>query len=233
MHIRERMVGHLARIDSSLAEKVALGIGVKVPSDVSLAEPLAANQGKKSVALSPSLRTLEREDNVVLLKGRKLAILVEDGFDGNTVSDVQKAMEKEGIICEVVSKNYGMRKAVKGSDAKTDKNHITTASLMYDAVFVPGGAESVEKMKMMGDVLHFIREAYKHGKPIAATGEAVSLLEACQLPEQQLFDTLAVDKGVISSREGAKAAALVTELKNAMLQHRFWEREKNKAKIPA
>lgn len=204
MHIRERMVDHLARIDPELAEKVAKGIGVKTPKDVAPAQPLEANKDKKRVEQAPSLRTIANPNYPAGVKGRKVAVLVEDGFDGSVVADLKKALEKEGAMCEVVSKNHGMRTAEKGSDIKTDKNHITTASLMYDAVFIPGGRKSTDQMKMMGDALLFIKEAYKHGKPIAALGEGTELIEACQLQDAALSDSPAADKGVVASRDAKK-----------------------------
>src|SRR5688500_12012437 len=78
MHIRERMVNHLAKIDSDLAAKVATGIGVKAPSGVQLAEHLEMNKDKKRVQVSPVLRTIGYENNPVILKGRKVAVLAED-----------------------------------------------------------------------------------------------------------------------------------------------------------
>jgi catalase len=233
MHIRERMMHHLAKIDNGLAEKVASGLGIKIPSGITPAEPLPVNRDKKRITLSPSLRTIEREENAVWLKGRKLAILAEDGVDGSVISEVQKAMQEEGVTCEVVSKNFGKRSAVKGSDVKTDKNHITTASLMYDAVLVPGGMDSVTKLKEMGDAIHFIMEAFKHGKPIAAIGEGLALIEACQLPGVSISETGSSDKGVVTIKDDTRSKDLVSELKAAMLQSRFWEREKHKDRIPA
>lgn len=233
MHIRERLVEHLARINSDLAEKVAMGVGVKTPSNVALAQPLPGNKDKKRVETSPVLRTIENPTNQPGLKGKKVAVLVEDGFDGDIVSTLKKELEAEGAMCEIISKNYGNRKAANGSDVKTDKNHVTTASLLYDAVFVPGGRAAVDKMREMGDVLHFIKEAYKHAKPIGASGEAIELLDACALPEQLLFDVPSVDKGVVSSRDGGRRDEVVKLFKKALMQHRYWEREKNKEKISA
>ena len=230
-YIRERIVGHLARIDADLAEKVAMGIGVKVPENISPAPPPQAN--KRRVDIAPSLRTIDRENNRISLKGRKVAILVEDGFDGNVVAQLKKEMEKDGALCEVVAKNHGLRKAIKGDDVKVDKNHVTTASLMYDAVFVPGGDKAVEKMMHMGDVLHFIKEAYKHCKTIAAVGAGTALIEACQLPELLVFDKVSTDKGVVSSKDEGDINKVIEQFKKAMLKHRHWEREKHKDMIPA
>lgn len=233
MHIRERMVDHLARIDNDLAEKVAVGIGVKAPAKQEAPESLPANKDKKKVNQSLAVRTIDNSYYKPVLKGRKVAVLAEDGVHGDIISGLKKMLEKEGVMIEVVSKNHGTRKAAKGTDVKTDKTHLTTASLMYDAVFVAGGRESVEKLKQMGDALHFLKEAYKHGKPIAAIGEGVEVIEACDLPELLVFDKTSVDKGVVTSRDSSTGDDVIRHFQQAMLKYRFWEREKNKDKIPA
>lgn len=233
LHIRERMVQHLARVDAGLAEKVATGIGVKAPAGVELPGSLPENKDKKRVTTAPSLRTIGNPNYTAGLKGRKVAILLEDGFIGGPVSDLKKALEAEGAQCEVVSKNHGIREAAKGSEIKTDKNHVTTGSLMYDAVFVPGGPKSVDKMKGMGDVLHFIKEAYKHGKPIAAVGEGVELIAACNLPGVQVSEGMGESMGVITAQDAAHADDLIGMLMEAMKKHRFWEREQFKDQVPA
>jgi len=233
MHIRERKVEHLARIDTELAEKVAEGIGVTVPKDVKPLSFADAAKGKRRAEISLALRTIDREKNNTSSKGRKVAVLVEDGFDGKAVSVLKKALQKEGAMLEIVSKNQGMRKAATGDDMQTDKNHKITASLMYDAVFIPGGRQSVDKMKMMGDVIYFIREAYKHCKTIAAIGEGAELLAACSLPELVISEKVTADKGVIASTESGNKEKVVEQFLAAMLKHRHWEREAVKDMIPA
>ncbi|HEY1112161.1 MAG TPA: catalase [Chitinophagaceae bacterium] len=230
MHIRERMVDHLARIDTDLAQKVAEGIGVDMPKGV---KPDANKHaaGKRTVERSEALSQLNTAMDSI--KGRKVAILLEDGFDGKAVSELKKALEKEGAMAEVVSKLQGKRKAAAGSDVMTDKSHVTTGSIMYDAVFIPGGRASVDKLKTMGKALLFVREAYKHCKPIAAIGEGVELIEACTLPDQQVFDSVSAHKGVVTSRKGGDAGAVAKEFIEALKKHRHWEREQNKELIPA
>ena len=49
---------------------------------------------------------------------------------------------------------------------------------MYDAVYVPGGKESVTMLLGEYEARHFVREAYNHGKAIAASGEGGELLQA-------------------------------------------------------
>ena len=56
-------------------------------------------------------------------------------------------------------------------------------STMFDSVFIPGGARSIETLRKNGRALHWVREAFGHLKAIGATGEAVSFIrDACQLP---------------------------------------------------
>ncbi|MEI6950605.1 catalase [Paraflavisolibacter sp. H34] len=233
-HIRARMLDHLARIDGDLAGLVAEGIGMDKPSGVQKATPPAKNADKRRVEVSPSL-SMENAENKskTSIKGRKIAVLAEDGFEGQVLKEIVAALTKEGAVCEVISKMQGTRKAASGPDLQTDKSYLTTGSVLYDAVLVAGGQKSAERMQQMGDTLHFIREAYKHGKPIAATGEGVEVIGACGLPELQLFDQLSEDKGVVTGRNDPDAETVAARFITAIGQHRFWEREKHKDLIPA
>ncbi|MGI8598689.1 MAG: DJ-1/PfpI family protein, partial [Chitinophagaceae bacterium] len=125
------------------------------------------------------------------------------------------------------------RSATKGSEIKADKTYLTTGSIMYDAVFIPGGKDAVEKLKKMGDTLHFIKEAYKHCKPIAAIGEGVEVIDACLLPELLTFDVVSSDKGVVTSRKEGDGEAVAEQFIKAIAKHRFWEREKVKDMVDA
>ncbi len=231
MHIRERMVEHIVRIDKEMAEEVAIAIGVKVPENVSPPHKPSVLEGKRSVDVSPALS--QENTHTGNIKGRKIAALVEDGFDGSAIKELKSILEKEGAMLEVVSKNHGMRSASKGSEIKTDKTYLTTGSIMYDAVFIPGGKDAVEKLKKMGDTLHFIKEAYKHCKPIAAIGEGVEVIDACLLPELLTFDVVSSDKGVVTSRKEGDGKAVAEQFIKSIAKHRFWEREKLKDMVDA
>ena len=82
------------------------------------------------------------------------------------------------------------------------------------------------------DAIEFVTEAYRHCKPIAATGEGVALLRACPGvlgPESGSGD---VAEGVIASSEPASPALIQTFLA-AIAGHRFWDRaRKNRMEGP-
>src|SRR5690606_24168008 len=111
-----------------------------------------------------------------------------------------------------------------GDTLETDKSHVTTGSIMYDAVFIPGG-KHVDTLKKQGDVLHFINEAYKHCKALGFTGEAIRLLQesnvgsgAINFADGDGDD----DMGVIIAKEGKGSDDFLEKFKNAILQHRHW-----------
>ncbi|MPN42254.1 hypothetical protein SDC9_189810 [bioreactor metagenome] len=108
---------------------------------------------------------------------------------------------------------------------------------MYDAVYVPGGKESIETLKMQGDAVHFINEAFRHCKPVGATGEGVELLKAADLPDiklagQRSADKVVSDKGVVTVRNGGNNSSFNESFIAAIAQHRHWDREK-KEQVPA
>ena len=99
------------------------------------------------------------------------------------------------------------------------------ASVMYDGVVVPGGAASVEALRASGDAVHFVAEAFKHCKPIAAVGAGVDLLSAAGLPVgARAKGRVGVEQGVVTGGEGADPAAVGERLVEALGQHRFFGR---------
>jgi catalase len=134
-------------------------------------------------------------------------------------------------MAELVSTDLGEIKVPGSKPIKIDKSFLITSSVMYDGVYVPGGAKSVERLKSNGDALHFVSEAFKHCKPIAASGEGISLLEASGIKGIALAGTgkkqdVVADQGVITASGTDKVTRLGEEFVKALTMHRFWEREK-------
>jgi catalase len=113
-----------------------------------------------------------------------------------------------------------------------DKSLLTTASVFYDAVFVPGGANSVAFLEADADAVHFLDEAYRHCKVIAADPDAMQVLRATRFgrkfPEVVTADT-PVEAGIIVN---SNRPQLEQEFITAVSQHRVWERE-DERKVPA
>ena len=218
--VRERMVGLFNHVDHELAKTIAKGIGVAVPT-----QAVIENHGKSSPALS-----MENTAKSTI-KTRKIAVLAVDGFDSAQIMEMKQALEKEGAKAEIISKFKGMIKSADGKEMEVDKTFLTAASLMYDAVYVPGGKESVEMLKTQGDAIHFVNEAFKHCKAIAATGEGVDLLVASDIPGIKPKSGLEAELGVVTSGDASVKDAAEAFVK-AIAQHRHWQRVQ-KSQVPA
>jgi catalase len=238
--IRERMLGVLSHVDKGLAAQVAYGLGLHIPSDIGLvnhgfpadADPQSYQPVMKEGTLTKSA-ALSMAGNVLeSIKTRKVAILAADGVNENSLLAVRKALLAEGAVVEIVAPRLGTISGESQTVIIVDRSFLTTPSVVYDAVYVPGGTNSVATLEGEADAVHFLNEAYKHCKPIAADGDAMQVLEATyfskKLPEDNNDDTV-IREGVVI---GNDAAILATQFIKAIKMHRFWEREKPR-KIPA
>ncbi|AHM58985.1 catalase [Flammeovirgaceae bacterium 311] len=248
--VRERMVHEiLNNISHELATKVAMGIGINPPSGpvASKVKDTAGNvKDKVANAVTPGARvedsaflSQERSPNQKTdsIKSRKIGILLDNGFNYQEFMQVKQALTEKGAHAKVISMYKGMLKSADGQEVEVDKSHITTGSIMYDAIYIPGGQKSIEAMKKQGDALHIINEAFKHCKPIAATSEGVDLLMASdikgvKLAEMDSSGELVDDTGVVTIRNTSDLNGLNQAFIKAISQHRHWMREE-KMEVPA
>ncbi|MCY7368185.1 MAG: DJ-1/PfpI family protein, partial [Chamaesiphon sp.] len=131
------------------------------------------------------------------------------------------------ISSEVVSLFGGSIVNTEGGKIEVDKTFLTTASVLYDAIYVPGGEQSIEALIAHGDPLSFIHEAFKHFKPMAATGEGVDLMSQADLKGIDFGNVngkMSSQLGVIVSRDPADMATFTTTFVDAIKEHRFWTR---------
>jgi putative intracellular protease/amidase len=112
-------------------------------------------------------------------RSRKVAILAADGADLASLQAMQDALREVGAVGKIVAKRIGILTGVDGHERLIDHSLLTTSSVLFDAVYVPGGARGVAALVDDPDAVAFVAEAYGDGKPIAATGEGLDLLRAC------------------------------------------------------
>lgn len=251
MEVRERVVEWFNQIDHELAARVAAGIGVAAPSNgvgaavaktVEKVVDTVTNNGGEDK--SQQRRSVERSaalsmENTVkdTIQTRRVAILAADGYEHAEVMAVKSALTDAGAQAEVVSKSLGSLQSSNSESLKVDKSYLTTASIMYDALFIPGGEKHAQTLKLQGDALHFVNEAFKHCKAIGATGAGVELLaqanlQGVALAGSQSEEELVSDKGVVTSRDGSNQNGFSQAFIEAIAHHRHWNRE-TKELVPA
>jgi catalase len=189
-HIRERTIGCLAEISDELASVVAARVGVDPPAP----GPRKYHHTRTSPALSIA-------DQPVSAVTRKVAVLAADGVDPAT-QNALGPLRAEGAICEVLAPHDGVLVTADGGEMPVDRNLVTMASVLYDAVIIAGGAQSVDTLIENGDAVHYAMEAYKHAKAVGAIGDGIRVLRANLEPLPQLAHEgqgTVADEGVITT----------------------------------
>ncbi len=237
--IRERMVGMLTRVDASLAKRVAQGLGLRVPAKppTLLNESVPADGNASQYQPEPNKRTPASSPALTMahtvkkgIKTRKVAILAADGVDDADLNGMKKSLLEAGAQAKVVAPRLGMLTSAKGAQVHIDFSFLTSSSVLFDAIYIPGGAKSVQTLQEEEDSVEFVREAYKHCKTIAAIGAGGRFLRAACFGRDhmggsdQKDDQQTEDRGLIIGHEG-ETRGVASKFINAMAKHRHWERE--------
>ncbi|CAK7226471.1 catalase 1 [Sporothrix bragantina] len=191
-----------------------------------------ANHGKQA----PGLSQFDFSPSSPTIAGRRVAIIVGDGFDSPSLDAVKAALLKEKAVSVIISTKrspvFAAGASRMSSGIQPDHHLEGFRSTMVDAVFIPGGQASMEALtqrQSKGRVLHWLREAFGHLKTIAATGEAVSLVEEALhgVPSVQLSqggeDKYTESYGVVTAQEPSKA--FVDAFFKSAAQHKNFDRE--------
>lgn len=170
-----------------------------------------------------------RKDSVI---GRRVAILVANHVDGAVISAMSKALQAGGASIKIIAPRLGEVVCYEGHNykgedecklIKVDHSLATVSSVLFDAVFIPGGQLSAEILCKDANAVLFVKEAYKHGKAMGACDEGVILLTKAAQFAGTLEGELQAP-GVITCEDDTVDNAFIKRLVAAVAQHRFTER---------
>lgn len=178
--IRERTVSMLRNASEELARKVAEGLGMDTlpPPMATVSKSTQATSPQRSPALSMTTRPGDGG-----VRTRRVAILVADGVDAAAVALLRQALEGEGAVVKLVGPRIGAIGGVAPPGLQADASLETEPSVLFDGVIVIGGERCVQVLMGDGRALEFVRDQFRHGKPILAIGEAHRLLALAGLPQ--------------------------------------------------
>lgn len=138
------------------------------------------------------------------LSGKKVAILVADGFEQVELTEPKKALEGAGAMAHIVSPNKDLVKGWNhtewGDAFPVDVVLDRAEPEDYDALLLPGGVMNPDKLRRNERALRFVRAFFNSDKPVAAI---------CHGPW-----TL-IDAGVVKGRRLTSYESIQTDLKNA------------------
>jgi len=158
------------------------------------------------------------------LDGKKVAILVADGFEQVEMTKPREALDEAGAQTKIVSlkagKIQGMNHMDKGDKFDVDLTLSDARPEEFDALMIPGGLFNPDAMRMNEEALQFARQFFREGKPVAAICHGPQVLISADLvrgrkmtswPAIQVDmrnagarwvdEEVVVDNGLVSSRK--------------------------------
>ncbi|MES2066126.1 MAG: catalase [Pseudomonadota bacterium] len=198
-HIRIAMMANLRNVDEDLAQRVADGLGMKLPKASATAAPVL------DMEPSPALRIIRGPLEKATLEGRTVGILFADGSDAGELANVTKAVKAAGGHPLTIAPKVGAVKLSDGSTVKADAQLAGQPSVTVDACAVVLSKEGCAMLLKEAAAVQWVMDAFGHLKAIGASAAAQPLL----------------DKAGVEADEG------VTDLDGFVeaAKRRYWDRE--------
>jgi len=159
------------------------------------------------------------------LRGKKIAILAADGVEQVEFEKPKQAVEEAGATTELISLEEGEIQAMngdvdKGDTFKVDKTIADVSPADYDGLILPGGVANPDNLRVDENVITFLQEYFKSGKPVGVICHGPwTLVEADLVRDRTLTswpsvrtdirnaggkvvdEEVVVDQGLVSSRK--------------------------------
>ena len=203
--VRTRMLGHLAVIERALHDRVATAMGMQ-----GMADEIRPAVAPRDLPPSPALSLLGKAP--ATLRGRKVGVLIGDGFDAELVAQLTAAIEKEHASVELVGPRIGGGRAARGELVPVHHTVGGGPSVIFDAVAVLPGAAAIPELLADPVAIAWVSDAFVHCKVIATIGDAEPLLAAARVSP---------DAGVIDLGGDGGIGQFVTAARGG----RIWSRE--------
>ena len=200
--VRTRMLGHLAIVDSKLHEGVANALGMKETDEI---KPAVA---PRDLPPSPALSILAKKPDT--LAGRKIGVLIADGFDAARLASLRASAKAEKAAIAVIAMKVGGAKDSAGKMVEAEMALSGAPSVLFDTVVVLASKDSAAELATNAGAIDFVRDAFGHCKVIAHSPEAQPLLDAAGVK---------ADSGIVEISKGAEAYIDVAK------GGRIWSRE--------
>jgi len=107
------------------------------------------------------------------LDGKKVAILVADGFEQVEMTKPRQALDEAGAETKIVSlksgKIQGMHHADKGDRFDVDLAVDQARPEEFDALMIPGGLLNPDALRADENAVEFTRHCLREGKPVSTS----------------------------------------------------------------
>ena len=160
------------------------------------------------------------------IKARRIAILVADGAESRSLEALASELLAAGAVPRFVGARLG-EVTMTGGARQVDTTVETMPSVLWDAVVIPDGDDAVAQLGIDGLVLEFVKDQYRHCKPMLAIGSATGLLQKAGIPETLVSGEADPGLLLMEGDDATGIAAFIT----AIAKHRHFERETDPPRV--
>ncbi|MEP7306383.1 MAG: DJ-1/PfpI family protein [Acidobacteriota bacterium] len=216
--VRERMLSGLMNVDEGLAAAVAEGLGIR-----QMPEPMPKvlkTDVTPEVTTSAAL-SLFAQPGEGGVRTRRIAILVADGVEGDGLKSLAGQLVAAGAVPRFIGARLGAVESVDGDPIEIDVPMSAAPSVLFDGIVLPGGERTVQALAADGRALEFLKDQYRHCKPMLVLGDATAVLGKAGIPTT--LTSGEPDAGVVIGQldDSGVSDAFI----NALAQHRHFDRE--------
>ena len=203
--IRLRMLGHLANIDASLHDQVAAALGM--PEKAETIKPAVA---PRDLPPSPALSLIGKAP--ATLQGRKIGVLVTDGFDAELLTALQRDAKSQKAALAVIAPKVGGAMNSAGELVEADFPLSAAPSVFFDTVVILASEKAATDLATQAAAVDWVSDAFAHLKVLAYTPGAQPLLDRAGVKP---------DAGIIPLASEKAVAKYIATARNG----RIWDRE--------
>ena len=110
------------------------------------------------------------------LRNKRVAALVDNGFEQSELAEPKKALEAAGAKVDIVSpqdtKVKGWQHIKWGDEFSVDRKLEDVRADEYDALLLPGGVMNPDKLRANAKAVQFVKGFVDAGKPIRPSATA-------------------------------------------------------------
>ena len=214
--VRERVVAQLLNVAEDLARAVADGLGLRtLPAPL---PKLLERPRKPKIERSGALSLMSRPGNEGI-STRRIAILVTEGSSAAALEQARSTLAEQGAVPRIIGAKLGPLEQSNGLEVQVSIEILP--SVLWDGLIVL--ESELVSLADNGQAIEFLKDQYRHCKPILSVGSEHSLLEKSGI------DTIATTDG---TADPALIACDVSDIRaglasfvEALSRHRNFARE--------
>ena len=167
--VRQQIVNMFVHVDQLLATTLADRLDVNPPKGM-------------QVNVSASSPALSQKNTTFAPQTLRVGILIGNHFHAAELNQMIKTFKRYGVRYHVISEKLRPVTSIEGTPLHVDETFLTTAPVLFDSLYVVGGSLT-DQERFHSDMTNYIREAYKHYKPIGIATTGTEYFNAINAPK--------------------------------------------------